>query len=118
MYIKDFSSSIILFISSFQCSYVKAFPHCIKFSSNLRGVAYLIDEAGVRTCWESFNELEPEVTQSMWKRNCEFGVDIAGGNNTHKKHKRFAAQQKKTINPPTGRITDLTLTDPEDESVV
>ncbi len=53
-------------IFSLYFSYVKVFPHCIKFSSNLRGVAYGIDEAWVRTCWESFNDLlESDVTQDM-----------------------------------------------------
>jgi len=99
----------------FHCSYVKAFPHCIKFSSNLNGVAYLIDEAGVRTCWESFNDLEPEVTQGMWKRDCELGVKNAGRSHTFIRHQRFAAQQKR-IDPPTGTITELTV--PEGESVV
>ena len=81
-------------IFSLHCSYVKAFPHCIKFSSSLNGVAYLIDEAGVRTCWESFKDLEPDVTQSMWKRDCEFGVKIAGRSHTPNRHQRFAAQQR------------------------
>ena len=97
-------------IFCFHCIYVKAFPHCIKFSSSLNGVAYVIDEAGVRTCWESFNDLEPEVTQSMWKRDCELGVQIAGRSQTSSiRHQRFAAQQKKRIDPPTGTITDLTI---------
>ena len=103
-------------IFCFHCSYVKAFPHCIKFSSSLNGVAYLIDDAGVRTCWESFNDLEPEVTQSMWKRDCELGVKIAGRSQTSPiRHQRFAAQQKRT-DPPTGTITDLTI--PEGKSVL
>jgi len=102
-------------IFSFHCSYVKAFPHCIKFSSNLNGVAYLIDEAGVHTCWESFNDLEPDVTQSMWKRECEFGVKNAGRSHTPNRHQRFSALKKKRIDPPRGAITDLTI--PKGESV-
>ena len=102
-------------IFCFHCSYVKAFPHCIKFSSSLNGVAYLIDEAGVRTCWESFKDLEPDVTQSMWKRECEFGVNIAGRSHAPNCHQRFSAQKKKRIDPPRGAITDLTI--PEGESV-
>ena len=102
-------------IFSLHGSYVKAFSHCIKFSSSLNGVAYLIDEAGVRTCWESFNDLEPEVTQGMWKRDCEIGVNIAGRSHISIRTQRFAAQQKR-IDPPTGTIIELTV--PEGESVV
>jgi len=95
---------------------LKAFPHCIKFSSSLNGVAYLIDEAGVRTCWESFKDLEPDVTQSMWKRECEFGVNMAGRSHTpNNRHQRFSAQKKKRSDPPRGAITDFTI--PEEESV-
>ncbi|XP_057370262.1 uncharacterized protein LOC130691346 [Daphnia carinata] len=43
--------------------YVKFTPHGIKFSSNQRGIVYVIDEAGVRTCWESFTSLEEMISE-------------------------------------------------------
>ena len=32
------------------------------------GISYLIDEAGVRTCFESFTPLK-KVSKEMWERN-------------------------------------------------
>ncbi|XP_032777925.1 uncharacterized protein LOC116916707 [Daphnia magna] len=47
--------------------YVKFTPHGIKFSSNQRGIVYVIDEAGVRTCWESFRSLEEMISErDLW----------------------------------------------------
>ncbi|KAI9564869.1 hypothetical protein GHT06_008610 [Daphnia sinensis] len=48
--------------------YVKFTPHGIKFSSNRRGIVYVIDEAGVRTCWETFRSLEEMISErDLWK---------------------------------------------------
>lgn len=35
-------------------SYAKLEPSGIKFSSNQRGTSFIVDEAGVRTCWAHF----------------------------------------------------------------
>ncbi|XP_046447318.1 uncharacterized protein LOC124196342 isoform X2 [Daphnia pulex] len=50
--------------------YVKFTPYSIKFSSNQRGVAYVIDEAGVRTCWESFKSFEELISErdDKWEK--------------------------------------------------
>lgn len=49
-------------------SYVKFTPDGIKFSSNQIGFSYLIDEAGVRSCWESFKSLKDLMSsRDNWK---------------------------------------------------
>ncbi|XP_046462702.1 uncharacterized protein LOC124208878 [Daphnia pulex] len=57
-------------LHSGKACYVKFTPYSIKFSSNQRGVAYVIDEAGVRTCWESFKSFEELISErdNMWKK--------------------------------------------------
>ncbi|EFX66185.1 hypothetical protein DAPPUDRAFT_332445 [Daphnia pulex] len=50
-------------LHSGKACYVKFTPYSIKFSSNQRGVAYVIDEAGVRTCWESFKSFEELISE-------------------------------------------------------
>ena len=49
-------------------SYAKITERGIKFASNKNGIAYLMDEAGVRTCWDSFSHfnLTPQI---MWERH-------------------------------------------------
>ena len=49
-------------------SYVKLTERGIKFASNKNGIAYLMDEAGVRTCWDSFSNLNL-TPQIMWERH-------------------------------------------------
>ena len=47
---------------------MKITPWRIKFSTKQTGISYLIDEAGVRTCFESFTPLK-KVSKEMWERN-------------------------------------------------
>jgi hypothetical protein len=55
-------SNFILF------SYLTISPSKIKFSSKRTGISYLIDEAGVRTCLETFLPLK-KVAEETWERN-------------------------------------------------
>ena len=57
-------------------SYVKFCAQGIKFSSNQSGVSYLIDEAGVRTCWDSFKTFnEMKHAGNAWKARTQLPVN-------------------------------------------
>ena len=86
---------------------MKSYANCIKFSSStVPGPAYLIDQTGVRHCYEEFKELNPGVAQSMWNRNYESEIN---------RHQR-AIEKKKLIDPSSVTIADIAV--PEGESVV
>ena len=63
-----FIVKIVLFFKRFTYSFVKLTDRGIKFASNKNGIAYLMDEAGVRTCWDSFSDLNL-TPQIMWERH-------------------------------------------------
>jgi hypothetical protein len=58
----------LIIVSIFFPSYLTITPSKIKFSSKRTGISYLIDEAGVRTCLETFLPLK-KVAKETWERN-------------------------------------------------
>jgi len=74
-------------------------------------VSYWIDEAGVRPFRNKFPQLESDLTQSMWNKNCKSEVNIPGtpiiqSHGEYFQHQSFADQQKKqidTISVPEGK---------------
>ena len=90
---------------------MKLLPQCIVFSNIVNGVSYWIDEAGVRPFCDKFQQLESDLTQSMWNKNCESEVNIPGTPITQShggyfQHQSFTDQQKKqidTVSVPEGK---------------
>jgi len=66
--LKDKPTCFSLTLNSGIICYVKLTERGITFSSNRNGISYLMDEAGVRTCWDSFPRLNL-TPQTMWERH-------------------------------------------------